>query len=55
MTEEIFVVVKNIRMDKKDVLLRVEIGMREVTSGNTCVYRRDEYQKPVKRSVPSNL
>ena len=55
MTEEIFVVVKNIRMDKKDVLLRVEIGMREVTSGNTCVYRRDEYQKPAKRFVPSNL
>ena len=48
-------VVKNIRMDKKDVLLRVEIGMREVTSGNTCVYRRDEYQRSVKRSVPLNL
>ena len=52
---EIFVVVKNIRMDKKDVLLCVETGIREVTSGNTCVYRRDEYQKPVKLSVPSNL
>ena len=43
------------RMDKKDVLFRVETGMREVTSGNICVYRRDEYQRSVKRSVPLNL
>ena len=48
MTEEIFVVVKNIRMDKKDVLLRVEIGMREVTSKNVCIYRRDESPKTCK-------
>lgn len=55
MTEEIFVVVKNIRMDKKDVLLCVETGMREVTFENICVYIIDEPSDPAKRFVPSNL
>ena len=55
MIEGIFVVVKNIRMDKKDVLLCVEIGMREVTFENICVYIIDEPSDPAKRLVPLNL
>ena len=33
---------------KKGVPIRVEIGMREVTSKNVCVYRRDESPKTCK-------